>query len=196
MKFSQMKAPSKYLAKEDIEALPNKAALATIRGFTQENLALKDKPPELKWIIWFNEFQKGMVLNPTNRTLLCAALGIDPNADDGTDRAIGKQIVVWVDMSVIGPNNTVGGLRLRAVRRPKFDPRPQQAQPTVAEMTQSTAAPPPEKKLTVGIDVIPGGGTLREPPPPRPVQVPPESIPPEYSQEYAGGEEFDDDIPF
>lgn len=112
MKFSQMKAPSKYLAKEDID--PKK--LVTIRGYVLENVAPMGKPPEQKWVLYFNEFQKGMVLNTTNRKLLEMATG-----SDDTDHTVGMKIVVFNDPSVQDlTGNLVGGIRIR-----KYNPRPE-----------------------------------------------------------------------
>lgn len=116
MKFGSMKQPGKYLAKED---LPTGKALVTVRAFTQENVGKQGQAPEVKWLIWFNEFQKAMILNSTNRQLLCLALNIDPQNGD-SDSAIGRRVVLWNDMSVRGlDGNLVGGLRIRA-----YNPRP------------------------------------------------------------------------
>lgn len=115
MKFSQMKAPSKYLSKEDID--PKK--LVTIRKFAMETIEGRGKSED-KWILYFNEFEKGMVLNPTNQKLMMLALGLTPDTD--TTEAIGKKIIVWNDMSVQDLNGElVGGIRIR-----KYNPSPAQ----------------------------------------------------------------------
>lgn len=113
MKFSAMKAPSKYLTKEDVD--PKK--LVTIRKFAMETIEGRGKSED-KWILYFAEFEKGMVLNPTNQKLMMMALGLTPDAD--TNEAIGKKIVVWNDMSVQDLNGElVGGIRIR-----KYNPSP------------------------------------------------------------------------
>ena len=124
MKFGAMKPPSKFLAKED---LSNGKMLVTVRGFSQENLGRQGQAQELKWIVHFNETQKGMVLNPTNQQLLCMALGIDPKEGDTND-AIGKKVVIWNDASVRGlDGNLVGGIRIRAANLRPAQQTPQQS---------------------------------------------------------------------
>lgn len=123
MKFSAMKAPSKYLTKEDVD--PKK--LVTIRKFAMETIEGRGKSED-KWILYFAECEKGMVLNPTNQKLMMMALGMTPDSD--TNDAIGKKIVVWNDMSVQDLNGElVGGIRIR-----KYNPSPAQ---------QAQKAPPP-----------------------------------------------------
>lgn len=109
MKFNRPKPPSKFLRTDD---LPGGKALVTIRGFSEENMAGENKPQQIKPVIWFNEFQKGMAFNQTNEVLMCAALGLDPKNWD-TDYAVGKKIVIYNDPSVQMNNEFVGGLRIR-----------------------------------------------------------------------------------
>jgi len=124
MKFGQMKPPSKYLTKEDAD--PKK--LVTIRKFAMETIEGRGKADD-KWVVYFNEFEKGMVLNPTNQKLMLMALGL--TADSDTNDAIGKKIVIFNDPSVQDLNGElVGGIRIR-----KYNPSPN-AQPT-------QSAPPP-----------------------------------------------------
>lgn len=107
MKFSAMKAPSKYLTKEDVD--PRK--LVTIRKFAMETIEGRGKSED-KWILYFAEFEKGMVLNPTNQKLMQMALGLTPDSD--TNDALGKKIVIWNDPSVQDLNGElVGGIRIR-----------------------------------------------------------------------------------
>lgn len=113
MKFSAMKVPSKYLTKDDAD--PKK--LVTIRKFTMETIEGRGKSDD-KWILYFSEFEKGMVLNPTNQQLMLKALGLAP--DDDTNEAIGKKIVIFNDPSVQDLNGQlVGGIRIR-----KYNPSP------------------------------------------------------------------------
>ena len=58
MKIGEMRE-SKYLKKEDV----GRGKLVTVESLEQQNVAMEDQPPELKWIIHFKEFSKGMVLN-------------------------------------------------------------------------------------------------------------------------------------
>lgn len=125
MKFSAMKPPSKYLTKEDAE--PKK--LVTIRKFAMETIEGRGKSDD-KWVVYFQEFEKGMVLNPTNQKLMQMALGL--TADSDTNDAIGKKIVIFNDPAVQDLNGElVGGIRIR-----KYNPSPGAQQ----------AAPPPPKE--------------------------------------------------
>lgn len=141
MKFSDMKAPSKYLTKEDID--PRK--LVTIRRFAAEVLEMKNKTED-KWVLYFNEFQKGMVLNVTNQKLLLMACGLSKDAD--TNDAIGKKIVIWNDPSVTDlKGDLIGGIRIRQYR-----PNP-----------NAPVSPPPSQE-EVNAKMWPTGpGPLREP---------------------------------
>ncbi len=114
MRIGEMKE-SKYLKKEDVGA----GKLVTISGMEQQNVAMEDQPPEMKWIIHFKEFQKGMVLNWTNIQLIAKAVG-----DEETDAWAGKQIVIYEDENVSFGGKLVGGIRCRAA---KLRPRPGEA---------------------------------------------------------------------
>ena len=126
MKFSAMKTPSKYLTKEDVE--PKK--LVTIRKFAMETIEGRGKSDD-KWVVYFQEFEKGMVLNPTNQKLMLMAL--DLSADSDTNDAVGKKIVIFNDPSVQDLNGElVGGIRIR-----KYNLSP---------AAQAKQAPPPPKE--------------------------------------------------
>lgn len=100
--------PSKYLKKEDFPA----PALVTIRTFTQDNVAQQGQPEEKKWVMHFNEFENGMVMNSTNLQLAAAALG-----SEDTDDWIGKQVVVYNDPNVSFGGKLMGGIRIRQMRK-------------------------------------------------------------------------------
>lgn len=100
--------PSKYLKKEDVP----QPALVTVRSFSQDNVAQQGQPEEKKWIMHFNEFENGLVMNSTNLQLAAMALG-----SEETDDWIGKQIVLFSDPNVSFGGKLVGGLRIRAVRK-------------------------------------------------------------------------------
>ena len=101
---------SKYLKKEDFD---EDGTICTIAGFERVNVAKEDERPEMKWIMTFEEFDKGMVLNSTNIQLAEAAMG-----SDNTDDWIGKRIIVYVDPNVSYQGKLMGGLRLKAHRVP------------------------------------------------------------------------------
>jgi len=109
---------SKYLKKEDFD---EDGTICTVRGFERVNVAKEDERPEMKWVMTFEEFDKGMVLNSTNIQLAEAAMG-----SDNTDDWIGRRIIVYVDPNVSYQGKLMGGLRLKAHRvssGPKAAPR-------------------------------------------------------------------------
>jgi hypothetical protein len=105
MKASEM-IPSKYLKKEDIE----RDTLCTVKKLTTADVSMDQSGDDMKWIIHFQEFAKGMVLNVGNIRTLEETLG------EETDDWIGKKIVVYVDPNVMFSGKRVGGIRLRAPR--------------------------------------------------------------------------------
>lgn len=106
MKVSQM-LPSTYLKKEDVE----QPVIVTIGHIEEKNVAGKDQPEELKWIIFFNEFDKGLVLNSTNINALSQAC-----RSTETDDWAGKEVVLFVDPTVAYAGKVIGGLRIRENR--------------------------------------------------------------------------------
>ena len=105
-KASQM-IESKYLKKEDVDG----EVIVTIAKIGQGNVAMEDKPVEMKWMIRFKEFPKPMVLNSTNIQLLVKACG-----SDDTDDWIGKEIILYVDDNVSFGGQLVGGIRVKSAR--------------------------------------------------------------------------------
>ena len=106
MRIGEMKE-SKYIKKEDV----GQGKLVTIADLQQQNVAMEDQPPEMKWIIHFHEFSKGMVLNWTNVQLIAKALGTEE-----TDEWKGKKIVLFEDANVSFGGKLTGGIRVRAAR--------------------------------------------------------------------------------
>jgi len=107
MRIGEMKN-SKFLKKEDA----GEGKLVTIASMEQQNVALDDQPPEMKWILHFHEFDKGMALNWTNLQLIAKATG-----SEETEDWIGKKIVIYEDPNVSFGGKLVGGIRVRAVRK-------------------------------------------------------------------------------
>ncbi len=106
MNISSMKI-SNFLKKEDVGT----GVLVTIRGVGQENVAMAGAEEELKWCIYFNEYEKPMVLNSTNSQLVAHALG-----SEETDDWTGKKIVLYNDPNVAFGGKLIGGIRVRAAR--------------------------------------------------------------------------------
>lgn len=127
MNINQLRE-SKYLKKEDV----GPGALVTIYGLKQDNVAKEGAEPEMKWIMYFDEFEKGLVMNSTNAQLAAKAL----NSEE-TDDWIGKQIVLFHDPNVSFAGKIMGGIRIRARKvKPQATPAaasapaPASAQPT------------------------------------------------------------------
>lgn len=100
---------SKYLKKEDVG---EDGVIVTIAGFDKVNVARDDEPPEYKYTMRFEEFEKPMVLNTTNIQLCEKALG-----SDDTEDWIGKQIIVYNEPNISFGNKLVGGIRIKAHRK-------------------------------------------------------------------------------
>ena len=109
-KISEM-LPSSYLKQSDF----NEAGfIVTISYIEQKNVAPNDEPAENKWVIYFNEFEKGMVLNSTNIQALAKATG-----SDDTDDWKGKEVIVYVDPTVGYGGKVTGGLRVKKYAVPE-----------------------------------------------------------------------------
>ena len=113
--------PSSYLKKEDCDP----PILVTINGVKEEDLAMEGKPQEMKWVMYFDEREKGIVLNNTNIQLCAQICG-----SDDTDGWIGKKIVLYSDPNVSFGGKLVGGIRVRA---PKSNGKPAQARPATTD---------------------------------------------------------------
>lgn len=111
MRIGEMK-DSKFLKKEDVGT----GKLVTIASMEQQNVAMDDQPPEMKWILHFHEFDKGMALNWTNIQLIAKAVG-----SEETNDWVGKKIVLFEDPNVSFGGKLVGGIRVRAVRKQTED---------------------------------------------------------------------------
>ena len=117
MKIGEMKE-SKHIRKEDVGI---EGKNLTIKGSpVHENVAGEGKPPEMKWVLYFNEAQKGLALNQTNISLIAHVVG-----SEETDDGAGKQVQLYNDPSVNYAGYVTGGVRIRHVSTaPAADPRP------------------------------------------------------------------------
>ena len=98
---------SNYLKKDDVGT----GFQVTIREVIEGNIAQDGKPIDLKWLIYFNEFDKPLVSNVTHREQIAAYLG-----SRNTDHWLGKQVVLFNDLSVLYGSN-VGGIRVRPIQQ-------------------------------------------------------------------------------
>ena len=83
---------SRFLTKEDC----GKGILLTIKGWTQENVAMESQPEELKYCLEFDEVEKPLVLNSTRGQIIAEITG-SPDLDNWR----GHQIVLFVDPNVM-----------------------------------------------------------------------------------------------
>jgi len=103
-KISEM-LPSSYLKQSDFD---ESGAIVTVSSIVEKNVARQDDPVEMKWLVHFEEFEKAMVLNPTNINALGKACG-----SDDTDDWTGKEVIVYVDPTISYGGKLTGGLRIR-----------------------------------------------------------------------------------
>jgi hypothetical protein len=115
---------SKYLRKEDFD----EDQVCTIKGCRLENLGKDDSQKEERWVLYFREHAKGMVLNVTTIRVIEQAYGGD------TDHWVGNKVMVYVDPNVSFGGKVVGGLRLRAAK--------QKAAPKASEASAETTYDP------------------------------------------------------
>ena len=109
MKTSQM-VQSKFLKKEDF---PQPEVL-TIRDCSLEEVGRGDE----RWVIYFKEKTKGIVLNVTKIRQLEAAYG------DDTDHWQGKKVKASNDPTVMMGQQVVGGIKFTMPSTAKPEPKP------------------------------------------------------------------------
>jgi hypothetical protein len=113
MKLTEL-LQSQYLKQGDVEG----DVTVTVKAVKKENVARKDEDPEYKFVIYFHEYPKGMVLNATNIKRLGKALGED------TDDWIGNAVILYVDPDVEFGGEVKGGLRIKRLPTPGGKARP------------------------------------------------------------------------
>ena len=113
MKTSQM-VQSKFLKKDDFPA----PEVLTIKTLSLEEVGRGDE----RWVLWFNEKTKGIVLNVTKIKQLEAAYG------DESDAWTGRKVKVAHDPTVMMGTQVVGGIKFifpqpgQVVRQPPPPP--------------------------------------------------------------------------
>jgi hypothetical protein len=130
MKVSQM-LPSTYLKKDDIE----NPVIVTIDHLEETNVAAMGQPEEKKWVIFFSEYDKGMVLNSTNIHSIVASTGCGD-----TDDWPGKEVVLYNDPTVSYAGKVTGGLRIRAKQQAPVRPAARTGSPLRARPTDPIPA--------------------------------------------------------
>ena len=114
MKIGEMK-PSKYVKKEDVED----GVIVTIKSISEDNVAMENEEPEMKFILHFAEDIKPLVMNWTNIQLCAKATG-----SEDTDDWKGKKIVLYNDPNVSFGGNITGGVRIRSAEQKAPKPAP------------------------------------------------------------------------
>lgn len=102
---------SKFLRKEDFD----EDQVCTIKDCKLENVG-KEDDAEQRWVLYFRERDKGMVLNVTTIRVLEQAYGGD------SDHWVGNKVMVYVDPNVSFAGKVVGGLRLRTPKKAAVKP--------------------------------------------------------------------------
>jgi hypothetical protein len=105
MNISELKQ-SKYLKKEDVEP----SVTATIKGLKKQNVALEGDEADMRGVLYFKEYEKGMVLNQTNIDMMVEITG-----SNETDNWTGQRIILYNDPRVMYGGKRVGGIRIRAI---------------------------------------------------------------------------------
>lgn len=99
-----------FLKKEDV----NPAQVWTINNVEERTVAAPGKEPKTKLVLFFNETQKGLVLNMANGDAL-----YDMTHHEDPSEWIGQRVELFVDDTVTYAGKKVGGVRLR---KPKEGP--------------------------------------------------------------------------
>lgn len=102
----KIRVESKYLSEED---LPVEGDLLVTMTDIQKQTVGQGEKAQNKWILFFKEVKKGMVLNSTNIKTLTNLF----HSDDSDDW-MGQKIAVWYNPDVEMMGEIVGGIRIRA----------------------------------------------------------------------------------
>ena len=107
MKLSQM-FPRRYATGEDLQG---KAITLTIASITREKMHPQPNSPEVeKWVMYFKEARKGVVLNRPLAYQVGEFLG-----SEETDEWIGKRITIYPQPMTVAGRKVVA-IRARAAR--------------------------------------------------------------------------------
>ncbi|KKK56170.1 hypothetical protein LCGC14_3067220 [marine sediment metagenome] len=98
---------SKYLSKEDCDP----AILVQIAYLAQDEIRVDNDAVESRGVLYFNGDIKPLILNPTNRDILKAILGVT-----SAGQLKNQQIVLYNDLTVVF-RGKVGGIRIRSAQQ-------------------------------------------------------------------------------
>ena len=94
----------KYLKHQELAT--DQDTIVTIRGYQKDKLE-KDGKVDTKWILLFNELDKGLALNATNGKTLCKLFG------DEMDDWTGNKIALYIKDDVEFGGEMVSAIRVR-----------------------------------------------------------------------------------
>ena len=128
--------PSKYLKYEDLK--DREIPVVILRVLVEEVGMQKDR----KLILYFERAKKGMICNKTNAQRLALAYG------DDTDDWLGKQIVLYAEMTEFG-GQARWGLRVKVPRQvtPQFQAAREHVQQHMAGNGKPAAYSPPTTRV-------------------------------------------------
>ena len=102
--MAKFSTDGKYLKHQE---LPDGDTTVTNRGYSQEVLE-NNGQKQKKWVLQFNELEKGLALNATNGKTLCKILG-----SDDMDDWINQRIMLYVKDDVEFGGEMVSAIRVR-----------------------------------------------------------------------------------
>ncbi len=97
---------SSYLTKGDVE--PPRLLTIADPSWKEEDVSMENKPTKMKYVIYFEEVEKGLVLNNTNTNRITRIAG-----DKFFNNWPGTKVVLYNDEDVEFGGKTVGGIRVR-----------------------------------------------------------------------------------
>jgi len=128
---------NRFLTQKDI----GRPVLATINAYKEVNVAMEGAEPDERYVLFFKELEKPLVLNSTNGQIIAAITG-----SDEFDNWIGHKIVLYVDPNVSFGGKLVGGIRCRAPRTKIPPEQPiKKSQPEESEFDDFAGANPVEE---------------------------------------------------
>jgi hypothetical protein len=136
MKSYKTYSDSAYLRKEDF---PEPETL-TIKEVREEEVQAPGKESKLKIVIYFEEYEKGVVLNQANGLVLELLTGYDD-----PEKWVGVRLRVYHDPTVEFGGKRVGGIRFAALRRKPVPPKS-----TRTKSIPRPVIPAPSKPLAAG----------------------------------------------
>lgn len=102
--MAKFSTESKFLKYQDLDG---QDWVFTIASYKKEDLG-KDEKKEKKWVLYFQEMEKGFALNATNGKIISKVLGTDE-----MDEWVGQKITLYEKDDIEFAGETVSGIRVR-----------------------------------------------------------------------------------